>query len=250
MISGTVIAGAAIESSPAVQSFDRFSISNSLSPVKIGDAPCQYRYPRGFTVQTYLYIKPDRVEGLAGGSYFYDAGNHSLLPLSPNSQIPSAEFQGSQAIFDQSAFALFFVAQLKSIAPMYGEMARDFSVIEAGSMCQLLETLAPSHQIGLCQIGGLDFRPIRHLFDLEESHIYLHCLLGGPIAADQTKRQAFVEEMSEYSSFLRMLEEQPREREKFVHVEPASPVTGRNASPSQSEHGIAEELRAFLQGSF
>jgi acyl carrier protein len=115
-------------------------------------------------------------------------------------------------------------------------------------MCQLLETFAPNHQIGLCQIGGLDFQPMRHLFDLEESHIYLHCLLGGPIAADQTKRQAFVEEMSEYSSFLRMLEEQPGEREKFVQGGPATAVMARKASPSQSDQGIAEELRNFLQG--
>jgi len=214
-------------------SFDRFShVLNNLSPVKIDDTPFpKYRYASAgglYPVQTYLYIKPDRVEGLAGGSYFYDAANHSLSPLSPGSLIPSAEFQGSQAIFDQSAFALFFVAQLKSIAPMYGDMARDFCVIEAGSMCQLLETSAPSHQIGLCQIGGLDFQPIRHLFDLEGSHLYLHCLLGGPIAAQQSKRPAFVEEMSEYANFLRTLEEQP--------------------ASSQSDEGIAEGLHYFLQG--
>ena len=236
-----------------IVSFERFSnFLSSLSQVKIDGTPFpKYRYASAgglYPVQTYLFIKPNRVEGLAGGTYFYDAANHSILPLSPNSRIYSTDFRGSPAIFDQSAFALFFVAQFNSIAPMYGELARDFCVIEAGSMCQLLETLAPSHQIGLCQIGGLDFQPIRHLFDLEESHIYLHCLLGGSIAADQTKRQAFVEEMSEYRSFLRMLEEQPGKREKFVHVEPASGVTARNASPSQSDQGIAEELRNFLQG--
>jgi amino acid adenylation domain-containing protein len=234
-------------------SFDRFcDFLSSLSPVKIDDTPFpKYRYASAgglYPVQTYLYIKSDRVEGLAGGSYIYDAANHTLLPLSPNSQIPSAEFQGSQAIFDQSAFALFFVGKLKSIAPMYGEMAREFCLIEAGSMCQLLETSAPSHRIGLCQIGGLDFQPIRDLFDLEESHIYLHCLLGGPISADQTKRRAFVEEMSAYSDFLRMLEDQPKEREKYVHVQPATAAVARDASLSPSDYEIAEELRNFLQG--
>jgi acyl carrier protein len=71
-------------------------------------------------------------------------------------------------------------------------------------------------------------------------------LLGGPIAAQQAKRQAFVEEMSEYSRFLRMLEGQPQEREKFVHVELAT-TTAPQALVSDSDQLIADELRAFLQ---
>jgi hypothetical protein len=36
--------------------------------------------------------------------------------------------------------------------------------------------------MGLCQIGVIDFARIRTLFRLEESHEFLHSLLGGPIA--------------------------------------------------------------------
>jgi amino acid adenylation domain-containing protein len=233
--------------------FERFGdLLSSLYAVEIDGTPFpKYRYASAgglYPVQTYLYIKPDRVEGVGGGTYFYRAATHSLFPLSLNSQIHSTDFHGAEAIFDQSSFALFFVAQLSSIVPMYGELARDFCVIEAGSMCQLLETLAPSYQIGLCQIGGLDFQPIRHLFDLEQSHSYLHCLLGGPVAVDQNEHQAFVEEMSAYSHLLRHLEEQSGERKKVVHMDLATPMMAQHAALSQSDNGIADELRHFLQG--
>ncbi len=48
-------------------------------------------------------------------------------------------------------------------------------------MAQLLETEAPASEIGLCQIGHLDFERARPLFDLAESHILIHSLLGGRI---------------------------------------------------------------------
>jgi hypothetical protein len=66
---------------------------------------------------------------------------------------------------------------------MYGPVARDYCLIEAGLQSQILETAAPAHQIGLCQIGmgGVEFHKIRHLFALEESHLCTHSLIGGPI---------------------------------------------------------------------
>jgi hypothetical protein len=54
-----------------------------------------------------------------------------------------------------------------------------FPFIEAGLVSQLLETSAPACQVGLCQIGGLDFERIRDVFALETSHVFLHALLGG-----------------------------------------------------------------------
>jgi hypothetical protein len=71
---------------------------------------------------------------------------------------------------------------------MYGERSVHFATIEAGLICQLLETAAPKHGIGLCQIGSLEFPRIRALFDLEESHVLVHSLLGGRILDDPTNR--------------------------------------------------------------
>ena len=46
--------------------------------------------------------------------------------------------------------------------------------------------LVDGRNLGLCQIGGVDFECIRHLFDLKESQVFLHALLGGRVAQVDT----------------------------------------------------------------
>jgi hypothetical protein len=89
-------------------------------------------------------------------------------------------------IFDQACFSLFLIADLAAIAPLYGELALNFCLLEAGSMSHLLMTAAPVEGIGLCPIGTLDFGRIRPLFALEERHVLVHSLLGGRVARDAT----------------------------------------------------------------
>jgi hypothetical protein len=86
--------------------------------------------------------------------------------------------------FEKAAFSLFLIAQLNAIEPLYGEHALRFCTIEAGLIAQLLETEGPRQGIGLCQIGWLDFDRIRDRFLLDEGHRFIHCLIGGPMAAD------------------------------------------------------------------
>jgi SagB-type dehydrogenase family enzyme len=143
-----------------------------------------------YAVQTYLYVKPGRIEGLRAGSYYYRPVDHRLLPLVPDVEIDRNAYDAliNRPIYDQAGFAIYLIAQLKAIAPMYGERSVHFATIEAGLICQLLETAAPKHGIGLCQIGSLEFPRIRALFDLEESHVLVHSLLGGRILDDPTNR--------------------------------------------------------------
>src|SRR5439155_6773572 len=58
--------------------------------------------------------------------------------------------------------------------------ARDFCLLEAGYMSQLLMSGAPAG-LGLCPVGWLDFDRIQSLFALEPSHCFLHALLGGRV---------------------------------------------------------------------
>jgi len=145
----------------------------------------KYRYGSAgglYPVQLYLYIKPERVEGVAGGIYYYHPHQHHLILLSSGVEI-NRNTHGliNRTTFDESAFSLFLVAQFQAITPMYGKKARDFCLIEAGLISQLLETSAPDYNIGLCQIGDFDFDQVRHLFVLDEGHEYLYSLLGGGV---------------------------------------------------------------------
>jgi SagB-type dehydrogenase family enzyme len=136
-----------------------------------------------YPVQTYLYIKPGGVESLPGGIYYYHPVKNSLLRLSVNDDFDREVYDPliNRLIFDEGAFAIFLIAQLKAIVPLYGDRSIHFATIEAGLMTQLLEMSAPSCGIGLCQIGSLEFQHIEHLFDLDDSHTLIHSLIGGLI---------------------------------------------------------------------
>jgi SagB-type dehydrogenase family enzyme len=134
-----------------------------------------------YAVQTYVHVKPGRIEGMRAGLYYYHPVDHGLVLLAPDAEIPAAIHESfvNRPVFEQAAFSLFFVARLSAIAPMYGDHSVRFASVEAGLMCELLELSAHAYQIGLCQIGTIDFDRIRALFDLEESDELVHSLVGG-----------------------------------------------------------------------
>ncbi|NER00393.1 MAG: SagB/ThcOx family dehydrogenase, partial [Cyanothece sp. SIO2G6] len=168
--------------------FDRFShfLSHWRQLLVKGQTKSRYGSAGGlYPVQAYLYIKPDRISGLKAGTYYYHPLEHQLKIITPDAEIDrDLHASINKDTFDQSAFSIFLVGELAAIAPLYGELSRDFCLLEAGLMSQLLDLSASDHQIGLCQIGSCDFEQIRHLFALNDHHIYLYCLLGG--ATDQS----------------------------------------------------------------
>ena len=135
-----------------------------------------------YPVQAYLYVKPEGIEGIEHGIYYYHPVRHNLLFITPQVQLEKEVFGiVNQRTFEQAAFALFLIGQMRAIEPLYAELSRDFCLIEAGEIVQLLEMSASSYQIGLCQIGGISFQQIEHLFALEEGCVHLHSLLGGAL---------------------------------------------------------------------
>jgi amino acid adenylation domain-containing protein len=197
----------------------------------------KYRYPSAgslYPVQVYLYIKPNAIEDLEGGTYYYNPKDHKLVLLNANAPIKkSVHTINNYQIFEDSAFSIFLVAQMSAIAPVYGtktiaervgkstfktmvsgaqtmlfrmkqnqstaDASREFCVLEAGYMGQLLMTSAQENNIGLAPTGGVDFKQIRKYFDLEDSHLYIHGFIGGPIDPSQTKRFSLLEEISSSS---------------------------------------------------
>ncbi|HEX5873799.1 MAG TPA: AMP-binding protein, partial [Pyrinomonadaceae bacterium] len=143
----------------------------------------KYGYPSAanlYPVQTYLYVKPDRVEGVVPGIYYYHPAEHALILLSPGATIDKqVHGEPNQRIFESSAFSVFLIGDLGAVEPLYPEQARDFCLLEAGCMLQLMMTTAPDHELGLCPIGGLDFDQIRSLFVLDQNQVLLHSICGG-----------------------------------------------------------------------
>jgi SagB-type dehydrogenase family enzyme len=170
-----------------------------LLAIEVPELPFpRYRYGSAgglYPVQVYLYTKPDRIEGVSEGIYYYHPIAHKLVLISDDTCIDRSIFPGNDEIFDEAAFAIFLIADLDAISPMYGVRSRDFCMIEAGLMAQLLETSSFDYQIGLCQIGALDFPKIRQMFRLKNSHEYLHCVLGGRV--NQPEGWSFLQEVQQ-----------------------------------------------------
>lgn len=82
------------------------------------------------------------------------------MPVAPEVELNSGFHAGpNQSIADRAAFTLFMVADMAVISPFYGqEAAWHFSVMEAGTLCHLLEEDAPRYGLGLCQRDGRLFR--------------------------------------------------------------------------------------------
>ncbi len=178
-------------------------------------------------MQTYVYLKPDAVAGAAEGYYYYDSRGHRLIPLGRGApDLEEVRFGAANiALYRQASFAIFLVAQMQAIRPIYGEQSERFAAIEAGLMTQLLEMHAPECGVGLCQIGGLDFSGLNERFLLDEGHQLLHCLTGGPVESVEDPLQDFHANLS------------------CAAVPPAaaSPVAPRPATPAETR-----DLRARL----
>ena len=135
-----------------------------------------------YPVQAYLYVRPRRVEGLAAGAYYYDPKDHALRSLpaaAPLSRLAFSHHQNAP-IFDEAAFVVFLVAELRAIEPIYGDLGLALASLEAGLMTQVLDLAASTCGLGLCQVGQVDDGAVRRLLHLTDSHRVLHAVFGGP----------------------------------------------------------------------
>jgi SagB-type dehydrogenase family enzyme len=213
-----------------------------LAQIAIPGAPTpKYRYSSAgslYPVQIYLHVKPERVAGLGPGTYYYHPADHQLVLLTPDAAIDRGMHgPANRALFDDAAFSIFLVAQLSAITPMYGAESLRFAMLEAGVITHLLERAAPDQLIGLCQTGTLAFEQIRPLFALEESHVFLHGLVGGGIDPAQTRMEALLADAGAYGELAALVDAERSEPLPVPAVAPAPLL----------DSAIVAELRAFLK---
>jgi len=137
-----------------------------------------------YPVQVYIAVRENRIDGLAAALYYYDPLQQVLFEVKPGWILAREDYHSiNHDVYESAAFAAFIVGKLSAIEPIYGEQARDFCMLEAGCIVQLLMTCAGDAGIGLCPIGGIQFERFRNKFECDSSHVLLHSLLGG--AADE-----------------------------------------------------------------
>ncbi|MEE1886407.1 non-ribosomal peptide synthetase [Pseudomonas carassii] len=147
------------------------------------DGEAKYLFPSAggaYPIQTYLYIKHGRVLGVPGGAYYHDPLGHRLVATGAGELDPDIyDFFVNRPVYEGAAFALFFVADLAAIRPLYGEGSHDFCLIETGAMAQLLTMAAADLELGLCGVGAVEERQLASLFGLGSSHALVYSMVGG-----------------------------------------------------------------------
>jgi amino acid adenylation domain-containing protein len=133
-----------------------------------------------YSVQTYIGIGQDKVDGAPGGTYYYDPDAHALRAIAPGVSLGAGVHASTnESLVEQSGFTIVLVADLDAIEPLYGTRAERFSLIEAGLIAQLLEMEADGCGIGLCQVSMDDTATLRQALELGDGHKVLHGLVGG-----------------------------------------------------------------------
>ncbi|MGD1897769.1 MAG: amino acid adenylation domain-containing protein [Phormidesmis sp.] len=172
----------------ALASFSHFL--SALSGHTLHDSPIpKYRYASAgslYPIQTYIQIKESRIENLPPGWYYYHPTQHRLVTLSVKDKESALDvnrdlYGPNQQLHRDSAFSIFLVANMDAIAPIYGDKARDFCLIETGYIGQLLMEQAADFDLGLCPIGGFDSQVLMKTLNLSAQHQPLHALVGGAI---------------------------------------------------------------------
>ena len=168
---------------------DLGAVLAALLPVQIEGSPFpKLRYGSAgnlYPVQAYVYAAPGRLEGLPAGAYYYDPSGHGLVLLAAGERIGAGLFAAAdQPAFEEAGFAIFLVARMAAIAPLYGAVSRRFVAIEAGLMAELLAGAAAENGLALSPAEGR-LGELREILGLEESHEPVQALLGGFVDPDR-----------------------------------------------------------------
>ncbi|PKL75974.1 MAG: non-ribosomal peptide synthetase, partial [Candidatus Melainabacteria bacterium HGW-Melainabacteria-1] len=137
-----------------------------------------------YPVQLYLQIRPQA--GLASGAYLYDPAAHALLCLHARDSWDEAlHLPPSLNMAQQASLHLYLLADLAAIEPIYGPDARDYCLLEAGAMAQLLRQQAASAGLGLCAVGQVNQPLLRQILDLSDQQQVMLSFVGGVPSVEQ-----------------------------------------------------------------
>jgi epothilone synthetase B len=164
--------------------FDHFArlIGLLRGQVAAGAPLPRYLYPSAgslYPVRCYVCVAEGGVQGISRGSYYYHPAEHRLQLVHEQAPEGLAHLRHNRRLVESAGFLFVLSGSRAAIEPVYGELARDFCLLEAGYIGQLLMTGAASLGIGLCPIGDLDRAAVGDLLGLAPDEEILHALAGG-----------------------------------------------------------------------
>jgi amino acid adenylation domain-containing protein len=134
-----------------------------------------------YSISTYLVTKPDRIENIDSGSYWYDPDGHQLIPVGGLGEFGPDAVWGdvNKNMLMSAAFGIALVYRPAAIWPVYERASDRYAILEAGFMSQLLEMQAEEQGMGLCQVGAMDSEQFIKAVDLPVGDTVINWLVGG-----------------------------------------------------------------------
>jgi len=218
-----------------------------IKPVRV-ENKSKYLYSSagGLTpIQVYVWVKENAVENLAQGVYYYHPDEGQLVLIDGSAQIKTASFYyHDQALYDASGFAIFMIAEMDAIAPLYGRSSEQMVILEAGYIGQLLQSTQHQHQVALRPLGGLDFDRMSCLFKLKPSQRFVHCILGGH-ATRMQQNQQLSQQLSERKNEYHRKNALASEKLHCISSADASDIQLPRQEEAQRIHQARAHLRAI-----
>jgi SagB-type dehydrogenase family enzyme len=186
----------------------------ALRAMEVEQAPVpKYRYASGgglYAVRVYLGVRAGAVEGVGAGGYYYHPRRHALVQVWNGDLGGPGHAPINEELARQAGLTLFLVAVREVVEAMYGDAWREFCLLEAGGIAQLLMSEGSEAGIGMCPLGRVDFDAVRPRLGLAAGEELLHTLVAGPIRAAQQTARGWVEELTATARAL----ESPRSMEQ------------------------------------
>jgi SagB-type dehydrogenase family enzyme len=135
-------------------------LSQSRSTSATGGLTVAYAvrpYPSaGACYEPELYLAVDHCEGLARGSYHYDAGRHALVPIGTRTHELEALLRGAQSAMDAPAapqVLITIAARFGRVSWKYSSLAYALILKDVGVLTQTLYLMAIDMGLGGCAVG-------------------------------------------------------------------------------------------------
>lgn len=131
-----------------------------------------------FPLETYLIA--GAVDGLAAGVYRYDPATHSLDGTAAGDiRADLAAACMNQACVATCAAAILFGAVFERTTAKYGDMGRDFVLLEAGHAAQNVSLQAVALGLGAVAIGALDEQRLKFLAAMGDNEKPIYMMVFG-----------------------------------------------------------------------
>lgn len=139
-------------------------------------------------VQVYIYVKKNKVERVAEGIYYYHPQENAIYHITDGKEINASIYPDVfKNVFEEAGFAIFYIAQLKAIEPVYMGFSSSLVQLDCGYMEELLLSNEEDLPFHYAFVEGIDFAKAARAFKLQEGHLFLGSLLGG-ISCDEKYR--------------------------------------------------------------